>query len=79
MKRSITDKQAAELYLEHWQIIEGGQDDPERVKEISQELVDAGYPDPEDIVFDNEAEPLIEWTNPKFNWAKWIEKNSQTY
>lgn len=80
--RTITDEQAAALYLEDWTIDEfgddwDGEDKPGRKKEINDELIKAGYPGTEDLIYDNEACPMIYWTDPNFDHDAWVAKHNE--
>lgn len=82
--RTITDKEAAELYLKHWRINEGPySENPDQakidMKELSDKLDKGGYPLPDDVIYDNEAEPLIYWTNRDFNFDEWYEENAESW
>lgn len=66
------DLKAAKLYLEYWQAGEAGL--PNQLQEearLRSLIMDLGYPDPEKIVFDNEAMPWIKWQDPNFDWVTW--------
>ena len=68
------DERAAELYMEYWQISErllpevGDYDKRELIR---MGLLCADYPDPHEIVYNNEAQPLVEWEDPNFDWGAW--------
>lgn len=89
------DQKAADLYLEHWQLSEKpnnpndkkyiGDDearkDWDRQKEITKELKDLGYPNPNDIVYDNDSVPFVKWKSKNFSCedyydAKWSAADS---
>jgi hypothetical protein len=71
------DREAAELYLKYWQIGESpGLDHPYTISilaqygtedEIAQKIIELGYPNPKEVVFDNEGCPMIQWRSENFD------------
>lgn len=74
------DQKAADLYLEHWQN-EEAKKNPYRNAQITKELKDLGYPNPNDIVYDNDSVPFVKWKSKNFSCedyydAKWSAADS---
>lgn len=81
------DQKAADLYLEHWQLCEkpnspndknyvGDEEvirDMYRQDEIVKELKTLGFPNPNDIVYDNEAVPYVHWKSDNFDCDAYYE------
>jgi hypothetical protein len=73
MQNLETDQKAASLYLLYWQESEGRGHQP-LLDSYKEQIILLGYPNPENIIYDNDSEPLIEWANPEFNYQDFIQE-----
>lgn len=80
MANKPTPKEIAEvvaaLYLLHWRICESP-NDIDQWPWITPAIIELGYPDPLDIIFDNEAEPHVVWPED-FIYEYWAEDELET-
>lgn len=82
--RTLTDKEAALLYLKWLRLTQGKHSESLMLADIdagwvAKKLDEGGYPHPVDVIFDREGEPLIFWTDTQFDYDQWWEENAESW
>ena len=82
-KNQKLSEQLAILYLEHWQLGESQESVHEESgmtqEQIAKKITDLNYPDPNDIIYDNESIPFIHWPEQDFDCEKFYEDYQQQF
>ena len=74
----MIDECVCQLYLEHWQLGESGYDCHEESgltqEQIASLIISMGFPDPNTIIYDNEAVPWVNrfWVSENFDATEFI-------